>query len=808
MFTKFKEQLLSLIDLDSRQVHTIQTQLLISLHLLSQESESETHVDSDAIEAHLLLALCYLKKNQITETKIALLQIRILMAQQDNAATQNNIALFDEVLARLLKVKNDISECQLWSNPVDISQMTKQIVEYTKDLSTNQSISEQLSYLMVTCLDNELAEKLGHRIIALADPDSVWWLAAARSNVVYSYVAQNKLVEAESMLEQALQYAKSLKAHRSLSEGFLGLGQSIFSLSKQSYSLVDKCYQQALALAEPNDKLNISNILINMAASYFAQDKLPEAESITEQILQYTKNLRSEQSISENLNRLACVLYNKRLYSSAEKFYQQAIEVADMSSKPALVRMQVNLAFCYASQGKLHEKKSAAEKALQYAENLKNHPSLIDQFSGLASNFYQCQEYSYVEKLYSTAIVLADPNNGEKLTELRKNIVKCYLAQGKYQESIDLILKDNIGSETRKILGELILNHVKGSISSIEKVQKDIIKQLLLLLFFIDTSETKLTMEKKQEEEKETAQLRQEIKQSLITVAASLDGEILKHHFSEELAYDYVCQAMRTLEPALKSIPDKLLYSAVIALMDEEKITAEKEVFNDLLHKILEAFNQTSLFEPIIVFFDTQKLEYMIKKYLLKVQEEHPLSIQDFSLLKNFILTDIYQIQENVKLTGEKVRLTEKFIQKLINKAIAAYHQSQQKQKLHLALSALSERAIGAFLAKNKLNYLQFDRSHFKKLKILIVSCLQQRLKEFDFTAELEKQFQQYDSALNQLIIEKISQTNGNTITSLNKENISQAIGQAITTILTELNNVGFSIMPSTSLCLTRLCQG
>ncbi len=242
--------------------------------------------------------------------------------------------------------------------------------------------------------------------------------------------------------------------------------------------------KSGIAVVVITGMMGLSGVMLNptvrqVISQVSPQDKLAEAERLTQQVIQ---------------------LYQQGKYNEAIPLAEQALAIHKQQlgdNHPSTASSLNNLAELYQSQGRYSEAEPLYKQALAiFKQQLgDNHPNTATSLSSLAALYRDIGRYSEAEPLYQQALAIWKKQLGDNhplTAQSLNNLALLYESQGRYQEAesiyqdILFIVKKQLGdnhSSTATSLNNLaLLYDSQGRYSEAEPLLKealDIRKQQL-----------------------------------------------------------------------------------------------------------------------------------------------------------------------------------------------------------------------------------------------------------------------------------------------------------------------------------------
>ncbi|GCA72242.1 photosystem I assembly protein Ycf3 [Microcystis aeruginosa NIES-2519] len=259
---------------------------------------------------------------------------------------------------------------------------------------------------------------------------------------------------------------------------------------------------QVISQVSPQDKLAEAEKLTQQVIQLYQQGKYNEAIPLAQQALAIRK-----QQLGDNhpltvaiLNSLAALYYSQGRYSDAEPLFKQALAIIKQQlgdNHPLTATSLNNLALLYQSQGRYSEAEPLYNRSLAIRKQQlgDNHPDTATSLNNLALLYQSQGRYSEAEPLYKQALAIRKQQLGDNHPNTAlslNNLALLYQSQGRYSEAEPLfkqalaIRKQQLGDnhpDTATSLNNLAaLYTVQARYSEAEPLYKEalaIIKQQL-----------------------------------------------------------------------------------------------------------------------------------------------------------------------------------------------------------------------------------------------------------------------------------------------------------------------------------------
>ncbi len=202
---------------------------------------------------------------------------------------------------------------------------------------------------------------------------------------------------------------------------------------------------QVISQVSPQDKLAEAERLTQQVIQLYQQGKYNEAIPLAEQALAIRKQQLGDNhpDTATSLNNLAALYESQGRYSEAEPLYKQALAIRKQQlgdNHPDTAQSLNNLAELYESQGRYSEAEPLYKEALAIRKQQlgDNHPSTASSLNNLAVLYESQGRYSEAEPLYKQALAIWKQQLGDNhpltATSLN-NLAGLYRVQGRYSEA-------------------------------------------------------------------------------------------------------------------------------------------------------------------------------------------------------------------------------------------------------------------------------------------------------------------------------------------------------------------------------------
>ncbi|MFM6570621.1 MAG: tetratricopeptide repeat protein [Microcystis panniformis] len=202
---------------------------------------------------------------------------------------------------------------------------------------------------------------------------------------------------------------------------------------------------QVISQVSPQDKLAEAERLTQQVIQLYQQGKYNEAIPLAEQALAIIKQQLGDNHplTAQSLNNLALLYYSQGRYSEAEPLYKEALAISKQQlgdNHPDTAISLNNLAELYRVQGRYSEAEPLYKQALAiWKQQLgDNHPDTAISLNNLAELYKSQGRYSEAEPLYKEALSIWEQQLGDNhpLTALSlNNLAELYRVQGRYSEA-------------------------------------------------------------------------------------------------------------------------------------------------------------------------------------------------------------------------------------------------------------------------------------------------------------------------------------------------------------------------------------
>ncbi|MDY7050889.1 MAG: tetratricopeptide repeat protein [Microcystis panniformis WG22] len=218
---------------------------------------------------------------------------------------------------------------------------------------------------------------------------------------------------------------------------------------------------QVISQVSPQDKLAEAEKLTQQVIQLYQQGKYNEAIPLAEQALAISK-----QQLGDNhpltvaiLNSLAALYYSQGRYSEAEPLLKQALTIRKQQlgdNHPDTAASLNNLAELYRLQGRYSEAEPLFKQALAISKQQlgDNHPDTATSLNNLAELYRLQGRYSEAEPLFKQALAISKQQLGDNhplTVAILNSLAALYYSQGRYSEAEPLfkqalaIIKQQLG---------------------------------------------------------------------------------------------------------------------------------------------------------------------------------------------------------------------------------------------------------------------------------------------------------------------------------------------------------------------------
>ncbi|MBE5229316.1 MAG: tetratricopeptide repeat protein [Microcystis aeruginosa PMC 728.11] len=249
---------------------------------------------------------------------------------------------------------------------------------------------------------------------------------------------------------------------------------------------------QVISQVSPQDKLAEAERLTQQVIQLYQQGKYNEAIPLAEQALAIIKQQLGDNhpSTAISLNNLAALYRVQGRYSEAEPLYKQALAIWKQQlgdNHPSTATSLNNLAALYRVQGRYSEAEPLYKQALTIIKQQlgDNHPDTASSLNNLAELYRVQGRYSEAEPLYKQALAIWKQQLGDNHPDTAQslnNLAALYESQGRYSEAEPLfkqalaIRKQQLGDNhplTAQSLNNLaLLYQSQGRYSEAEPLYK------------------------------------------------------------------------------------------------------------------------------------------------------------------------------------------------------------------------------------------------------------------------------------------------------------------------------------------------
>ncbi|WOB68404.1 tetratricopeptide repeat protein [Microcystis aeruginosa LE3] len=249
---------------------------------------------------------------------------------------------------------------------------------------------------------------------------------------------------------------------------------------------------QVISQVSPQDKLAEAERLTQQVIQLYQQGKYNEAIPLAEQALAIIKQQLGDNHplTAQSLNNLALLYYSQGRYSEAEPLFKEALAIRKQQlgdNHPDTATSLNNLAGLYRVQGRYSEAEPLYKEALAiWKQQLgDNHPDTASSLNNLAGLYRVQGRYSEAEPLYKEALAIWKQQLGDNhpltATSLN-NLAGLYESQGRYSEAEPLYkqalaiwkqqLGDNHPSTASSLNNLALLYQSQGRYSEAEPLYK------------------------------------------------------------------------------------------------------------------------------------------------------------------------------------------------------------------------------------------------------------------------------------------------------------------------------------------------
>uniref|UniRef100_UPI0035D42D43 CHAT domain-containing tetratricopeptide repeat protein n=2 Tax=Microcystis aeruginosa TaxID=1126 RepID=UPI0035D42D43 len=250
---------------------------------------------------------------------------------------------------------------------------------------------------------------------------------------------------------------------------------------------------QVISQGSPQDKLAEAERLTQQVIQLYQQGKYNEAIPLAEQALAIRKQQLGDNhpDTAASLNNLAGLYLSQGRYSEAEPLLKQALAISKQQlgdNHPDTAASLNNLAGLYYSQGRYSEAEPLYKQALAIKKQQlgDNHPATTISLNNLAELYRVQGRYSEAEPLYKEALSIRKQQLGDNHPDTAQslnNLAALYESQGRYSDAEPLyqqalaIFKKQLGDNhpnTATSLNNLAeLYRVQGRYSEAEPLYKE-----------------------------------------------------------------------------------------------------------------------------------------------------------------------------------------------------------------------------------------------------------------------------------------------------------------------------------------------
>ncbi|KAI1287177.1 kinesin light chain [Xylaria venustula] len=189
-----------------------------------------------------------------------------------------------------------------------------------------------------------------------------------------------------------------------------------------------------------------SNLLYNIAESYFILGKYDNAELLYRQTLELKEGGvlgREHPSTFNSMNNLANVLDSQGKYKEAETMHRQTLELREGvlgQEHPDTLASMNNLALVLDSQGKYEEAETMYRQELELCKGVlgREHPSTFTSMNNLANVFSRQGKYEKAETMHRQTFELREGVLGREhpdTLDSMNNLAEVLRSQRKYEEA-------------------------------------------------------------------------------------------------------------------------------------------------------------------------------------------------------------------------------------------------------------------------------------------------------------------------------------------------------------------------------------
>jgi len=190
--------------------------------------------------------------------------------------------------------------------------------------------------------------------------------------------------------------------------------------------------------------------IANLGLLYHTMGRFNNAYTFTQQALELRKTYLGEYSTATaaSLNNMAVIFKDQGLYSDAENYFDQAIDIF-LSNDPhgsSYAIVLNNKAILYQIMGRLDEAEKLLKQSLRLANNNSNLKEKSNNYQRILVNlallYQDKKEYDKAETIYLDAIKLKEKqlkNKQPDYAHLLNNLASLYMVMGKESEVEDLL---------------------------------------------------------------------------------------------------------------------------------------------------------------------------------------------------------------------------------------------------------------------------------------------------------------------------------------------------------------------------------
>jgi len=245
-----------------------------------------------------------------------------------------------------------------------------------------------------------------------------------------------------------------------IAQAHLGLGD---------YESAQAIYEKLLDIVQDDDDVLTAHILLMLGDVFVAEEALQRAKTSYENALQLYQKINSKLGLVETLNRLGNVAYEEGDEETANKYFQQSINISrDMGSTRILAgALNYETTSSAIDTSEFEQVREFLEQSLMEHEQDSNHAGIADVLMNLGVAALATSNLNEADEYFNRSLAIRkNMDNPEKLAEIYNHLARLRLQQSQLESAYLYTIQ---AMENAKTAGDD--SHLYTAISTIASVR-------------------------------------------------------------------------------------------------------------------------------------------------------------------------------------------------------------------------------------------------------------------------------------------------------------------------------------------------